>query len=142
MTTNQFSYNVAVTNLAGNAQVSSNAVVTILQDLNGNGLPDDWEAAYGLSAALEDADGDGRSNLDEYLAGTNPTNPTDVLRLDCAPGGLRFDAQPSRTYSILASPSLDGPWATVLNVPAQAVRQTVYVPLPSVTNAFFRLQTP
>jgi hypothetical protein len=50
-------------------------------DTNGNGLPDDWEAAYGLSDPAGDADGDGFSNLHEYLAGTNPTNAASLLRL-------------------------------------------------------------
>jgi hypothetical protein len=40
-------------------------------------MPDDWEILYGFdpldpSDAYEDADGDGVSNLDEYLQGTNP----------------------------------------------------------------------
>jgi hypothetical protein len=50
-------------------------------DSNGNGLPDAWEAAYGISDPSGDADGDGQSNLKEYLAGTNPTNAASMLKI-------------------------------------------------------------
>ncbi len=50
-------------------------------DTNANGLPDGWEAAYGVTNASADDDGDGRTNLQEYFSGTNPTNPASVFRI-------------------------------------------------------------
>lgn len=46
-------------------------------DTDGDGIPDDWETNNGLdfnnpADAIQDADGDGVSNLNEYLVGTNP----------------------------------------------------------------------
>src|SRR6266545_183848 len=45
-------------------------------DTDGDGLPDSWEQAYGLSVGTNDAgadpDGDGLTNLQEYSANTNP----------------------------------------------------------------------
>jgi hypothetical protein len=45
-------------------------------DSDGDGIPDWWEVAHGLNPHLVDAaadpDGDGRSNLAEYNAGTDP----------------------------------------------------------------------
>jgi len=49
-------------------------------DDDGDGMPDTWEIKYGLDPkdpldAHEDLDGDGLSNLEEYLYCTDPTNP-------------------------------------------------------------------
>jgi hypothetical protein len=50
-------------------------------DTNSNGLPDDWESAYGVSDPAADTDGDGMSDGKEYIAGTNPTNTDSALRI-------------------------------------------------------------
>jgi pectate lyase len=42
------------------------------QDDNHNGLPDDWEARYRVSDPNADPDGDGYTNLEEFLNGTDP----------------------------------------------------------------------
>jgi hypothetical protein len=49
-------------------------------DSDGDGMPDGWEVLHELnpndpSDADEDPDGDGLTNLDEYLYGTDPNNP-------------------------------------------------------------------
>ncbi|MBX3176147.1 MAG: hypothetical protein KF886_02185 [Candidatus Hydrogenedentes bacterium] len=52
-------------------------------DVDGDGLPNEWELQYGLDPASPDGDdgaegdpdGDGLTNAAEYMLGTDPTNP-------------------------------------------------------------------
>ncbi len=67
--------------LLSSSAASLNLTVVAPPDTDGNGLPDAWEAAYGITNANGDADGDGRSNLEEYLANTNPTNAASGMKI-------------------------------------------------------------
>lgn len=59
-------------------------------DDDNDDMPDNWENMYGLDQFYNDAqldnDGDGYSNLKEYIAGTDPTNPNSKPRTSLNPG--------------------------------------------------------
>ncbi|MBN8249825.1 MAG: DUF1800 domain-containing protein, partial [Verrucomicrobia bacterium] len=64
------------------------------EDLNGDGLPDAWQArynAYGIGVG-SDNDGDGQSNSQEALWGTNPFDPASkiVLTITAAPPDIHL----------------------------------------------------
>jgi hypothetical protein len=72
-------YSVVLAN--GSGSVTSSPAM-LWYDGNGNGMPDSWELAYfgNLNqTATGDYDGDGVSNLQEFLDGTNPTNSASAL---------------------------------------------------------------
>jgi len=66
------------------------SITTMVLDPNlsavGDGIPNGWKQQYGLdpldsNLATKDADSDGLNNLQEFLAGTDPTNPASVFRI-------------------------------------------------------------
>jgi alpha-amylase len=89
-------------------------------DSDSDGIPDWWTLAYfnhptgqnaDNSLANQDADGDGISNLQEFLAGTDPTDPTSVFRItnisifgnDVA---VTWTTQPNKTNQLERSSNL------------------------------------
>lgn len=92
-------------------------------DSDGDGIDDLYEARYPLILnpfdpldALEDSDWDGHTNLEEYRAGTDPTNPSDPdptagLRITALrPGAIldevEFQSLAGNYYVLLAGPAL------------------------------------
>jgi enediyne biosynthesis protein E4 len=158
LSTNQAgNYRVVVKNAANSAPgiISSSAVVTVLADTDGDGLPDEWELGHGLSEtnsadASWDSDGDGASNRTEYTAGTDPRDSQSFLMVDhltllgTNAWVLQFWAVSNRTYSVQARGSLDtANWLPVADVPAAATNRLVEITRPALhSSRFLRLVTP
>ena len=125
-------YNVAIVNrvrpLPGIASQTVHLAVVDVADTDGDGLPDDYETAHGFDSknpndASADADNDGATNREEFLAGTDPREATsrlEVERIESAGGAvLRFRAVANRTYSVLYRDAVDtGEWHRLAGVPA------------------------
>lgn len=132
--------------------VESRFTITMLADSDHDGLPDVWEAAYeatpgaGLDPAV-DADGDGLSNGEEFVAGTDPTDPESVLAANLTPAFdgpmVLFDAMSNLTYTVEFTDGLGASWRKLMDVPAQQTNRVEILsdPLWS-TNRFYRVVTP
>ncbi|MBI3986610.1 MAG: hypothetical protein HY343_06810 [Lentisphaerae bacterium] len=126
-------------------------------DSDGDGMPDDWEAANGLdptdgsgvNGPSADPDGDGADNRAEYLADTNPLlagSLLEVLGLSWDGASLRviWKGGQQATQYVERSPTLIGTvavWsAFYTNLPPTAVTNTVLDTLATNSASFYRIR--
>ena len=120
---------------------------------DGDGIPDWWMMQYfghptgqagDNSLASSDADGDGTSNLQEYIAGTDPTNPNSVFRLTVALAAnnninLTWPAAPGRSYQFQYKTILvDTAWLTAPGSLSVIGSQGYYLTPAAQSNSFYR----
>lgn len=93
--------------------------VAAASDTSGNGLPDEWEAAHGISDPDGDADRDGFTNYQEYLAMTDPNNAADYPRIQTVsaasetPFTLQWPARGGVRYRVQYSDDLSSGWTDI-----------------------------
>ncbi|MEZ7842805.1 MAG: thrombospondin type 3 repeat-containing protein [Opitutales bacterium] len=112
-----YAYSLAAYDAAGNYSSQSAAVsASTAPEVDSDNLPDDWEIQYFgdinavNGAEAEDFDGDGISNYDEWLAGTDPSDATDLLELRPVVG-VAWASVRDRSYEIDYS---DNNWKTFI----------------------------
>ncbi len=94
----------------------------------------------------EDADGDGMSEADERVAGTDPGDSRSVLRsslgLDAAGMTLTWSSVIGRTYRLQVSPAVAGPWADLPDTEwtATATTGVWLVPVGADPSSFLRVR--
>ena len=94
------------------------------QPATSDGIPNNWATQYfgsttpsagAKTRAQDDFDNDGRTNLEEWLAGTVPTNSASVHKLDPFNGSsVTFIARPYDVYELIQSTDLPV-WTRVVN---------------------------
>lgn len=98
-------------------------------DLDNDLIPDSWEAQYNLNSdnssdAGQDPDGDGFSNLEEYIAGTHPLESNSSFKATATVASgtsaprlvLSWSAIAGRTYEVQASTQLTTGFTTIHTV--------------------------
>jgi hypothetical protein len=124
-----------------------------LADSDSDSLPDTWELAWFGTLArngADDFDADGMTDLQEYLAGTNPKDAADyfhILSVSVTANGLKilFHAAGNRTYSVLYSTgSPAGPWHKLADAPVSSNPASVEITDTNLVSdsRFYRLVAP
>jgi hypothetical protein len=128
-------YFLTVTNTSASSQtftIGLDGRNCATDDNDNDGMPDCWEIAWfgnTNQSASGDADNDGVSNLQEYLDGTNPTDPNSML--------ARLTITTNGSGSVLVSPNQPTyPYGTTATLTAVPAANNIFVNWtgPGITN--------
>jgi hypothetical protein len=151
-TQNVVNVNAAVTTLCMPFSDISMTAVYVPVDTVGDGISDIWRNSYFPSGvndtANADPDGDGMTNLQEFLAGTSPTNTSSVFRLsesgrDGTAVKFEFFAIAGHRYRLeMTGDLLSNSWAPLrFNVFGDGRLRQMQVSLSATSQQFYRLKT-
>lgn len=128
---------------------TQNFVLTAATDSDGDGMPDSYETTNSLNPGNPadgptDADGDGESNFEEYIAGTAANNPIDRLRITSitrASGdiALVFPSKLARTYRLERFSVVGGSPTTIASGIAGTGDNITRTDIPPGTPYFYRV---
>jgi 1,4-alpha-glucan branching enzyme len=151
-----FNGNIDDVRIYGSALPASQVAQLYNIDSVGDGIPDWWRLLWfgsssstnAASCAACDADGTGQNNYFDYVAGLNPTDPTQAFTVQIVASNqvmnLTFGPVNSTdTYTVQSSPDLVNYSGLVSNTPLQAVGSNQFTttdPYPWPSNEFYRIQ--
>ena len=150
-------YAVQVTNLATGTSGTNSATaeLIVMSDFDRDRLGDAWEAQFGYSTnnpfnAGFDDDGDGRDNLAEFLAGTDPKDKESYLRIESIQmtgqgPAVGFTARTNHGYTVQFREGVArGRWQLLSQVPAPTADRPVIVldRFPQTAARLYRIATP
>jgi hypothetical protein len=143
--------NTAGTNFYGFTLQNTNAFFAFYAVPPPHGTPIPWLLAYGFTnnfaaAELLDPNGNGLSVWQDYLAGLNPLNTNATFAVQSAstqnPPQIVFNTVLNRTYRIVWTTSLTGPWTILLDGIAGTGGNITYTDqrnLSGVSTMFYRV---
>ncbi|HEY4282731.1 MAG TPA: DUF1800 family protein [Chthoniobacterales bacterium] len=130
---------------AGCVFLTASSALAIL-DQNNNQQSDIWESLFGAVALNPnlDSDGDGFSNLQESIAGTNPLNanstPTQQLTINGATASVGWTSVPGKKYIVQTNNTLSAPeWQPAATLIGTGTAVMLDFPVSDLPQ-FFRLQ--
>ncbi len=123
-------------------------------DSDGDGIPDWWERKYTGSTremkSIDDPDGDGKSNLEEYLADQSPVSALSRFNISSSsiqagPNGpefvIQWDSKPGRIYRVFVSNN-PGTWpvAADYEIAGDGSTKTCACPIAGASRLFFKVE--
>ncbi|MCF7849953.1 MAG: hypothetical protein K9M45_13960 [Kiritimatiellales bacterium] len=122
------------------SEIYSNGTLHVIAataaDADGDGMPDAWEQRYFLGDVEPDGnqDEDAQKNLQEYIAGTNPTNAASFFGVtnamaDASGFIVEWNSVSNRQYRVLWAETMTNGFQTLefgINFPRHSYTDTVY----------------
>jgi hypothetical protein len=124
----------------------------VTQDSDGDGIPDWWMIkyfghptgqAYDHSRPQDDADGDGFTNYQEFLTGTDPTDPNSYFHLLISQPTpnllLSWPSVPGKSYQLQFNADLTNPSWTNLGTAVVATSSASLLVTPNQPSVYYRV---
>ncbi|MEP4078444.1 endonuclease/exonuclease/phosphatase family protein [Haloferula sp.] len=132
-----YSYTVQARDRSQNLNETDASAPSSAYTDDGDSLPNEWELLYfpdlntSSGNLLEDWDSDGLSDMNEWIAGTDPTDSSSLFRARIQVGDpgeidVLWDAVAGKTYRIYSSSTMDDDWSMIANDLPAVVPESSY----------------